>query len=432
MSGATRGGSCHTRALVRRLRLIVPALLTVACAAGPAAATAAPVAHPVLQQLRAVPIGQFDRPVYVTAPPGDPNRLFVVERRGVIRVIRNGKRLRTPFLNFAKRVNSIGEERGTLSMAFAPDYRRSGLFYIAYTALNGTITVEEYRRSPKNASVALASSRRVVLTQAHPHRNHNSGQLQFGPDGKLYIGIGDGGGSGDHSQRAQNLHTLLGKILRIDPREGAALAPRGNPFLAVDKARPEMWAYGFRNPWRFSFDRATGAMAIADVGQDEVEEIDYVRRGDARGRNFGWNLCEGDQAFPPAGTPRKPCAAKNVVAPAITHRHADGYCAVIGGYMVRDRSLGNMYGRYLYGDWCQPGLRTARLGVPARLRDDRPVGLNLVALTAFGEDAGGCLYAMSLGGQVLRITAVRGDDQKPLPRPGRGKVACAAIPRDAD
>ena len=410
---------------MRRAAIIGLSLLGLACTTT-SSAQASP-ARPVLPKLRLLSVGQFDRPVALTAPRSDASRLFVVERAGVIRVIRNGVRLARPFLDFSGRVDSQGEERGTLSMALAPDYNTSGLLYVAYTALDGTIMIEEYRRSPVNPDVADPSSRRIVLAQPHPNRNHNSGQLQFGPDGKLHIGIGDGGGSGDRHNYAQDLGVRFGKILRINTRPGLPFIPRDNPLLNVPHARPEIYAYGLRNPWRFSFDRATGALTIGDVGQDEVEEIDYLPKGQTAGKNFGWHQCEGNQAFPPTGNPRTPCTARRTVRPQIVHRHADGYCAIIGGYIVRDRSLGSLYGRYLYGDWCQPSLRTARLGVPAALRDDRSTRLRLVALTAFGEDAGGCLYAMSLSGQVSRITAT-----STKTRPGHGKVACTRIPHATD
>jgi glucose/arabinose dehydrogenase len=415
----------------RGLHVVLLAALALACV--PALASAAPTgrAHPVLPKLKLAPVGTFARPIYVTAPPNDPTRLFVVERRGVIRVIHNGHRLGKAFLNFASRVDSTGEERGTLSMAFSPDYKRTGRFYIAFNAKNGAVTVEEYRRSTTDPNVADPTTKRTILVQEHPNRNHNSGQLQFGKDGLLYIGIGDGGGSGDRSNHAQTLGSRFGKILRVNPRPGMDFIPSGNPFVHTTGAAPEVYAYGFRNPWRFSFDLVSGALAIADVGQDEVEEIDYARRGQAAGKNYGWHLCEGNQAFPPVGRPRQPCAAKGTVAPEITHRHADGYCAAIGGYVVRDRSLGAYYGRYLYGDWCHGGMLTARLGVPARLRDDRPTGLTLVATTAFGQDAGGCLYAMSLVGEVDRIEAapVRDRDDRRRVQKGYGRVKCARLPR---
>jgi len=217
----------------------------------------------------------------------------------------------------------------------------------------------------------------------------------------------------------------------VNVTPGMAFIPKSNPFVDDPTALPEVYAYGFRNPWRFSFDLKTGALAIADVGQDEVEEIDYAARGQAAGRNYGWHLCEGDQAFPPVGRPRVPCTAPNTVLPEITHLHRDGYCAAIGGFFVRDRSLGRYYGRYLYGDWCHAGIRSARLGVPAAQRDDRETGVSLVALTGFGQDAGGCIYANSIVGQVVRIQAAPVPGQV-LPKPGWGKLPCAKLPRPAE
>lgn len=414
------------------VRSILLAALAFACA--PSLASAAPAALP---KLRLKTVGTFTQPTYVAAAPKDTHRIYVLQKNGVIRVIKDGRTLRTPFLDLSKRVYSDGEERGALSLAFAPDYASSGLFYFAFNALNGDITLEEYRRKPGNADVADPHSRRVVFVQRHPNHNHNSGQLQFGPDGRLYMGIGDGGGSGDKENNAQNLLVRLGKILRLNPRAGQSLIPSNNPFAAESSAAPEIYAYGFRNPWRFSFDRLTGGLSIADVGQDEVEEIDYAAKGRAAGRNFGWNKCEGDQAFPPVGTPRAKCALKGSVAPSITMLHKQGYCAVIGGYVVRDKSLGRFYGRYLYGDWCKVGMRTARLGVTPAKRDDRAAGVGLVALTSFGEDAGGCLYATSITGIVARIqgpavrrSTAKDDDKASDERdstPGDGTTACMPL-----
>ncbi|HEY8638546.1 MAG TPA: PQQ-dependent sugar dehydrogenase, partial [Solirubrobacteraceae bacterium] len=298
--------------------------------------------------LRLVSIGRFSAPLYVTAPPGDTRRVFVVEQAGVIRVVRGGKTLGTPFLDIRNRVAS-GGERGLLSMAFAPDYARSGRFYVDYTDRNGNSRVVEYRRA--TADRANPRSARRVLLQTQPEANHNGGQLQFGPDGLLYIGFGDGGGGNDqHGTRgnAQDLGSLLGKILRIDPRARGRRPysiPSSNPFVRRSGARGEIYAYGLRNPWRFSFDRSTGDLTIGDVGQDDVEEVDFARRGRARGVNYGWRPFEGRrQNF------NEP--APGAVFPVITHTHAAGWCSVTGGYVVRDHALGALVGRYVYGDYC--------------------------------------------------------------------------------
>lgn len=390
---------------------LVPSFLRSVCvsaavaaigALGAAAGAHAAVPTP-LPALKLVPVGAFFQPVYVAAPPADRHRIFVVQKSGSIRVVVDGRRLATPFLNLRPLVDSVGEERGMLSMAFAPDYARSKRFYVAYTAKNGDVTLDEFQRRADDHNRADRTTRRNVVTQRHTFNNHNSGQLQFGPDGMLYMGLGDGGGSGDRAGNAQNLRRRLGKILRLDPR-GATLAPSNNPFVGVRHANPEVYAYGFRNPWRFSFDRLTGAMAIADVGQDTVEEVNFLQRGKAAGRNFGWNRCEGAQAFPITTAPATRCALAKAVRPGIQLQHEAGFCAVIGGYVVRDRSLGAYYGRYLYSDWCNGMLRSANPRGGDVTRDDRASTTAFVAPTSFGQDAGGCLYATSITGVVARIT----------------------------
>lgn len=393
--------------------LFLLAVLALVCV--PATASASAAKLPKLPTLRLSPMTGFFQPVDVAAPRADRHRIFVVQKAGGIRVVLDGKRLAKPFLDVRPSVDSLGEERGLLSMAFAPDYATSGLFYISYTAKDGAVTLEEYKRSQDNPNRADPSSRRTVLVQRHPNHNHNSGELQFGPDGLLYMGLGDGGGSGDRPGNAQNLGVRLGKILRIDPRNHQQLAPPNNPFFSRGGASPEIYAYGFRNPWRFSFDRGTGDMTIADVGQDEVEEVNYLRKGKAEGRNFGWNRCEGTQAFPATTPAGGRCTLKGTVRPEIELRHSAGYCAVIGGFVVRDRSLGALVGRYLYSDWCKGELLTARLGGSASRRDNRSTGTAFAAPTAFGEDAGGCLYVTSISGTVARIRAVQPDDKPATP-----------------
>src|SRR4051812_47104572 len=316
-------------------------------------------------------IGSFDSPLYVTAPPGDTHRVFVVEQGGRIRVVRDGKKLSKPFLDVSGAI-SAGGERGLLSMAFAPDYAQSGLFYVDYTDSNGDSRIVEYRR--RTADVADPRSARLVLFQDQPEGNHNGGLLEFGPDRLLYIGFGDGGGGGDHHGahgNAQNLGTLLGKILRIDPRASAGRpysVPASNPFVHRTGARGEIYAYGLRNPWRFSFDRKTGDMSIGDVGQDQREEIDFRRRGGARGRNFGWRVFEGRARYTPGET------APHSVFPVIVRHHSAGYCSITGGVVVRDPNLPALRGRYLFGDLCKSRIESARLS-QARARSQRVTGL---------------------------------------------------------
>jgi glucose/arabinose dehydrogenase len=343
-------------------------------------------------------VADFDLPLYVTAPPGDRRRLFVVEQGGVVKVVRDGKPLDAPFLDISALV-AAGGERGLFSLAFAPDYARSGLFYVDYTDRDGNTQVIEYRR--RTDDVADPGTARQVLFQRQPEPNHNGGLLLFGPDGLMYVGLGDGGGGGDlHGPRgnAQNLGTLLGKILRIDPRRSGSRpysVPPSNPFVGRAGARGEIYAYGLRNPWRFSFDRLTGDLTIGDVGQEEIEEIDFVRRSRGSGANFGWRVFEGRSRYTEGEE------AAGAIAPVITERHADGNCSITGGVIVRDPALEAWAGRYVYGDLCRGKLMTARL--PSGQTSDS--GLEVPQLSSFGEDAEGRVYAVSLNGPVYRLVA---------------------------
>ena len=248
--------------------------------------------------VKLVDVGSFDAPLHVAAPPGDKRRVFVVEQGGTVRVVRAGKRLSRPFLDVRSKVISGGEQ-GLLSIAFAPDYAKTRRFYVNYTDKRGTQSVVEYRRSKSSSDRADASSARLVLRYDDEEANHNGGLLAFGPDKLMYIGTGDGGGGDDqHGARgnAQDLGSLLGKLLRIDPRKSGSKryrVPPSNPFVGRSGARAEIYSYGLRNPWRFAFDRRTGDLAIADVGQNEVEEIDFATKGKARGANYGWRPFEG-------------------------------------------------------------------------------------------------------------------------------------------
>ena len=349
-------------------------------------------------KLRLATVGTFDEPLFVTASPGDRRRIFVVEKGGTIRVVRGGRKLATPFLDLRGKV-STGSEQGLLSMAFAPDYAHSGRFYVDYTDTSGNSHVVEYRRA--TADRANPGSARQILFQQQPESNHNGGLVMFGPDKLLYIGFGDGGGGDDqHGARgnAQDLGTWLGKILRIDPRASGGRpyrVPSSNPFVKRSGGKPEIYSYGLRNPWRFSFDRRTGAIAIGDVGQDTREEVDYARRGGARGANFGWRPFEGNRRNfnEPASGARKP---------AFDYGRADGSCSVTGGYIVRDRGVPSLYGRYVYGDYCAG--RLFRVKLPSGGSRGRPLSLpRIEGLSSFGEDARGRVYVTSLNGKVYRF-----------------------------
>lgn len=348
--------------------------------------------------LRLVRVGTFDQPTYVTGAPGDDHRLFVVEKAGTIVVLVGGHPQRRPFLSITKLVESSDEEQGLLSVAFAPDYGQSGRFYVCYTIPGNDVRVVEYRRAPDNPNRADPSSAKIVLTVSHRYANHNGGQLQFGPDGDLYVGVGDGGSEGDPMNLGQNNGVLDGKILRISPgTNGGYSIPSGNPFAGRPGTRPEIWAYGLRNPWRFSFDQLTGDLLIGDVGQDQEEEVDFAARGTGAGANYGWSIWEGDRR-------NKPGNAPGAVFPALVTLHSRGYCAIIGGYVVRDPSLPRLYGRYLYGDLCKSQIRSVNLS-HGHASGDRSTGLAVGSMSSFGEDTRGRVYAVSLDGPVYRIAA---------------------------
>jgi glucose/arabinose dehydrogenase len=351
------------------------------------------------RRVRLLPLGRFDQPTYVTAPRGDRRR-FVVEREGRIRVVRRGRVLRRPFLDISDRVTTGGES-GLLSMAFARDYASSHRFWVYYTDNEGFIQIDQFRTPAATPNRTDPGSRRSVLRVPHHRSNHKGGQLQVAPDGMLYAGFGDGGAGGDPDENAQNLGRLLGKIIRIDPRpNGGYSVAASNPFRGRSGALREIYAYGLRNPWRFSFDRRTGSLTIGDVGQDEIEEIDFVRgRSDGRqprgGHNFGWDSFEGRNRYESGSAPRH-------IPPVIQHTHSEGFCSITGGYVIRDRSLGRGWtGEYIYGDYCDGTLRLARLRRPvARSHTTR---LKVNGLVSFGEDGRGRVYAVSLDGPVYRI-----------------------------
>jgi glucose/arabinose dehydrogenase len=386
---------------MRRLALIaafaVPAIGATGCADSPIERPELPT-----RGLHLALLGRFQSPTYLASPPGDRVRRFVVERAGRIRVVRGHRKVRTPFLDIHGRVQTGGES-GMLSMAFAPDYARSRKFYVYFTDKSGFMRVEEYQRSAGDPDRADPGSRRVLLVQPHHRFNHKGGQLQFGPDGMLYMGLGDGGGAGDPSHNAQNRGRLLGKLLRIDPRPTRGRPygiPRDNPFVRRG-GRGEVFAYGLRNPYRFAFDRRAGDLVIADVGQDDEEEVDFLKRRRGRraprgGQNFGWPVYEGRHHFSGG-------RLRGAVFPVLQRSHRQGACTIIGGYVIRDRSLGRRYyGRYVYGDLCDPRLRTARLR-PGKARGDRPIGVHVPELVSFAEDARGRVYAISLKGKVFRL-----------------------------
>jgi glucose/arabinose dehydrogenase len=340
--------------------------------------------------LKLTRIATLVQPSYLTTRQGD-DALYVSERLGTIRVIRDGVVDPEPMLDISADTTTDGE-RGFLGFAFSPDGER---LYVSFTDLGGDNRVDEF---DLDAGLVDLASRRTVLTIDHPYANHNGGSILFGPLDLLYLGFGDGGGSGDPNGNGQSLGTMLGKILRIDPvGTGGApyVVPPSNPFVGQPGARAEIWGYGLRNPWRFSFDRTTNDVWIADVGQDEVEEVNFLPATEGEGANYGWNLFEGSRPF--LGK-----AADGTVAPLTEYSHDDGRCSITGGYVYRGSQITNLQGAYLYGDFCDGRLH-AVVQVDGRLTASADLGVTVDQLVSFGQDAQGELYALSLTGDVLRL-----------------------------
>jgi glucose/arabinose dehydrogenase len=345
-------------------------------------------------ELRAVEIANgLDSPVHLTAPAGDA-RLFVIEQSGRIRIVSGGVLLPTPFLDLADRLTS-GGERGLFSMAFDPDYATTGYFWVNYTDLDGDTRVERYRVSG-DPNIADPASALLVLEVEQPYPNHNGGQIAFGPDGMLYIGMGDGGSGGDPDDHGQTLSTLLGAMLRIDVGTAPYVIPPDNPYVGSPSVRPEIWAHGLRNPWRFSFDAPGGMLYIADVGQNQLEEINAVPAADD-GVNYGWNIMEGSQCYGADS-----CDQTGLTLPVHEYTHAEG-CSVTGGHVYRGDLLTGLQGHYFYSDYCTGFLRSFRLaGGGATDHEEWDVG-GLGQVLSFGEDASGELYVLSRNGRVYQL-----------------------------
>lgn len=331
----------------------------------------------------------------MTQPPEESEELYVVEQEGTIqRVGPDGES--SVFLDVADEITAGGEQ-GLLSVAFSPDYASSGLLYVYFTDLEGDQRVVEYEATDGEVD---ESTRRDVLRMDDLYPNHNGGLLTFGPDDLLYIGTGDVGGGGDPERNALDTSSLLGKLLRIDPRPDGDLAytiPDDNPFAGDDSASGEVYSYGLRNPWRYGFDSETGDLSIGDVGQDEQEEINLVNDGEGSGASFGWSAFEGDSPF------NDDQSSPDAIDPVLVATHDDGNCSVTGGLTVRDRDLSTLYGRYLWGDLCLGELRSfsAEPGEPAR--DDIALGETVEQLASFGTDNDDNVYAISITGPVYRL-----------------------------
>ena len=340
-------------------------------------------------------------PLYVTAPPGDTSRLFIVEKTGAIRIVKGGSLLPAAFLDIGPLVSG-GSEQGLLGLAFDPEYAANGRFVVHYTDAAGNTRVSIFLRSSGDPDVADPGSEQIVLTTEQPFENHNGGQLLFGPDGYLYLGLGDGGSGGDPSGRGQDLTDLLGSILRLDVRTTPYVIPPDNPFAGRSDVRPEIWSYGLRNPWRFSFDRATGDLYVGDVGQSAWEEVDVSPAAEGAGKatNFGWNIMEGKHCY---AAPT--CTQAGLALPVLEYDHGQG-CSITGGYVYRGAAIPAIQGYYFYADYCRGWVRSFRYqGGEAVDEFQWPTLAPGGSITSFGEDAAGELYLTSDNGRVVHIVA---------------------------
>jgi cysteine-rich repeat protein len=366
--------------------------------------------------IKAVLIAQgLDNPVNLAAPRLDPGRIFVLEQRGFVRVIEHGVLLPTPFLDVTSKVQCAPAcgERGLLGLAFHPDYESNGRFFLNYTNTAGDTVVARYAVSD-DPNAADGASEQIVLTVAQPFANHNGGHIAFGPDGHLYIALGDGGGIGDPQENGQSDSTLLGKLLRLD------VEVETSPYYAVPPSNPNpgagdplglVWAKGFRNPWRFSFDRATGDLYVGDVGQDAREEVDYQPAASAGGENYGWNIMEGTRCYdPPPHFSTCGAAAPFLMPPVHEYGHAAGGCSITGGFVYRGCRLPDLHGAYFFADFCTGRIETFEVvgGVSVNHQNrtadlDPPGPLKVNSISSFGEDARGELYIIDRTGEIFRV-----------------------------
>jgi len=349
--------------------------------------------------------GGLSSPVGVTNARDGSGRLFVVEQTGAVRIVKGGDLVSTAFIDISRSV-SRGGEQGLLGLAFHPSYRTNGKLYLSYTDLNGSSVIREYRVSSSNPDRVDGASGRTLLRVKQPYENHNGGHIAFGPDGYLYIGLGDGGSGGDPGNRAQSRSTLLGKLLRIDVNRRTGSLPYGipstNPYVGRT-GLDQIWAYGLRNPWGFSFDRSTGDLWIGDVGQSAWEEVDRALaasgRNAGRGVNFGWRVMEGAHCYQPSSG----CLRTGKTLPLTEYAHSGGRCSITGGNVYRGTAYPDLVGAYLFGDYCSGEIwyvdRAAGRGVAPRLALDTDA-----LITAFGEDEAGELYLTDAGGRLFRVT----------------------------
>jgi len=342
-------------------------------------------------------IGGYTRPLFLTHAGDGSNRLFVVEQGGHIYILEGGQQLPTPFLDVSALVSTSANERGLLGLAFHPDYATNGTFFINYTDLNGDTNVVRYRVS-SDPNVADPNSAQVILHIAQPYENHNGGDIAFGADGYLYIGMGDGGSAGDPERNGQNPASLLGKILRLDVNAPQPYGiPADNPVATNPDLAPEIWALGIRNPWRFSFDRLTGDLYIGDVGQNQWEEVNFQAAGTEGGVNYGWNIMEATHRY--SGEP----VIKGLTDPITEYSHAEG-CSITGGYVYRGAALPDLQGVYFFGDYCTGTIWSTYRDGSGAWQTNRFLESGQI-ISSFGEDESGELYVVNHGGNIWKLIA---------------------------
>lgn len=372
----------------------------------PTAAPAVAVLPPDQVRVRLEPVySGFQLPVFLTHAGDGSVRSFVVEKTGKIWVIDGGEVQPTPFLDVSGKITTGGNEQGLLGMAFAPDFGESGHFFVNYTDRQGTTVVERYTVASSDRNLADSATAFTVLTVPQPASNHNAGMLDFGPDGYLYVPLGDGGAANDRFGNGQNPDALLGKILRIDVTSDPAqpyVIPADNPFVSADwNGRPvldEVWAIGLRNPWRTSFDRLTGEFWVADVGQNQIEEINVIQPGAPGGENLGWPIMEGARCFNAAT-----CDQSGLTLPVVDYTHVGGNCSVTGGYVYRGAQFPQWNGLYFYGDYCSGRIWALAADGSGGWSNVEILDSDLV-LSSFGEDEAGELYALDYGsGTIYRL-----------------------------
>jgi glucose/arabinose dehydrogenase len=386
---------------MRVLRSLV--VVTTALVALPAGALAARSGSQAVGFKLEMVASGLDQPTYLTSPSGDA-RVFVVEQTGLIRIIQDGKLLPAPFADLSKLVTDAGEQ-GLLGLAFHPDFAQNGRLFVYYTSRSRHEQVWELHARP--GADTISGRRRRLIDMVDPFTNHNGGGLQFGPDGYLYIGTGDGGSAGDPGARSQNVRVPLGKLLRIDVDRQPAGRPYGippdNPFAKGGEGLALVYAWGLRNPWRYSFDAKTGDLWIGDVGQDRWEEVDHVARGGALAANFGWSHYEGSHLFDGA---RTLTSGGHVVWPVVQYSH-DAGCSITGGYVYRGPSISGLDGRYVYADYCSSRMWTLATGSKTpRDVTDVANAAGLKSPVSFGVGSDGTLYVLSGQGEVYRFAAV--------------------------